>query len=182
MQDEIWKKCVNWEDHLEVSNYGNVRSCTKVVQSVRNGVASPYVRIGKPLSQYINKSGYPEIAMQIDKVRKKISVHRLVALAFVDGYKEGLTVNHIDGVKTNNTPANLEWVTLSRNSEHQWEIGLVDLRGDNAPNKKLSSGKVRIIRDLIKLGATCNSLAVLLDVDPTLIYKIRDGERWASIL
>ena len=47
--------------------------------------------------------------------------------------------------------------------------------------KKLSSGKVRIIRDLLALGATPNSLSVLLDLCPKTIYLIRDGKRWNSI-
>lgn len=46
------------------------------------------------------------------------SVHRLVATYFVDGYREGLEVNHKDGNKENNLYTNLEWVTSQRNTEH----------------------------------------------------------------
>ena len=42
-------------------------------------------------------------------------VHRMVALAFCEGYQEGLCVNHIDAIRTNNNAENLEWVTYKEN-------------------------------------------------------------------
>jgi hypothetical protein len=180
--NELWIKCIGFEQYLEVSNLGRVRTLDRLCKAIRCGKEMEQFRKGKIISQYVAKNGYPEIAIKIDGKRKKINVHRLVAKAFVPGFIEGLTVNHINGIKTQNIPNNLEWVTLSKNSQLEWETGLVNLRGDNHPNCKLSSGKVRIIRDLISLGATCNSLSVLLDVDPTLIYMIRDGKRWSSII
>ena len=61
--------------------------------------------------------------------KKTVSVHRLVAMAFVnnpnpDKYKE---VNHIDENKLNNNADNLEWCTRSYNQKyyakrHPYEI------------------------------------------------------------
>jgi len=179
--NESWEKCVGLESFAEVSNIGRVRTIDRTVKCIRNGSHIEQKRHGKIISQYIPKNGYPEIAVVINGKRKKYTVHRLVAMAFVDGFSNGLTVNHIDGDKTNNHVSNLEWVTLARNTALQWETGLVNLRGDNHPSRKLSSGKVRIIRDLIKKGISCNSLSILTDVSPSIIYLIRDGKRWSDI-
>jgi hypothetical protein len=119
--------------------------------------------------------------VQINGKRKKFAIHRLVARAFVDGYDATLTVNHINGVKTDNRADNLEWVTLARNTAHQWEIGLVNLRGDANPQAKLTSGQVRIIRRLLRIGATAGELATLARVSDSLIDKINKGLRWSAL-
>lgn len=52
-------------------------------------------------------------------------VSRLVAMAWVDGYEPTLTVNHIDGNPSNNTPENLEWVTIGENVKKASEKGFL---------------------------------------------------------
>ena len=178
---EIWKACSGFEEIMQVSSHSRVKVLERISPCIRNGKEITQIRPEKILSQCIANNGYLEVCVTVGSKRNKFRVHRLVAKEFVSGYSKDLTVNHIDGNKLNNNISNLEWVTLARNSELQWETGLVNLRGDNHPSKKLSSGKVRIIRDLLALGATPNSLSVLLDLCPKTIYLIRDGKRWNSI-
>lgn len=74
--------------------------------------------------------GYPAISVGGGA---SAHVHRLLALTFLpdpDLPIEELEVNHIDGVKTNNAIANLEWVTWSENIAHAYQTGL---RSDNRP-------------------------------------------------
>ena len=54
--------------------------------------------------------------MTIDE--KQVPLHRLIALAFCDGFEEGKVVNHKDGNKQNNFANNLEWVTQQENIKH----------------------------------------------------------------
>ncbi|WP_162434564.1 HNH endonuclease signature motif containing protein [Pseudoxanthomonas koreensis] len=77
-------------------------------------------RTGRELAQYRNRSGY--LGVKADE--KFLPVHRAVALAWV-GDPCGMTdVNHIDGNKDNNDPANLEWCTRSQNIRHALDTGL----------------------------------------------------------
>jgi len=55
-------------------------------------------------------------------------VHNLVATAFVEGWREGLQVNHKNGVKTDNRAENLEWVTASENRQHASDVLLLDVK------------------------------------------------------
>jgi hypothetical protein len=76
--------------------------------------------VPKVLKHHFNKSGY--YVVEIHSVQKK--VHRLLALAFVDGYFEGADVNHKNGIKTDNSLNNLEWVSRSENVKHAYDNNL----------------------------------------------------------
>lgn len=178
---------VTWLDGyrgvLEVSDAGRIRrrGYSYEVSNNRWGGTHKTNKPDKLLSHYVEKNGYPTVAVQINGRRKKFSLHYLVARAFVPGYAPGLCVNHIDGNKVNNNAANLEWVTLAQNTRHAWETGLVDVRGDKSPARKLHSGQVRIIRRLLKMGATCGQLATLCNVDTSTIVLIKKGKRWQAL-
>lgn len=133
------------------------------------------------ISPYLTRNGYLEVTARKSGERVKALVHRLVGMAFVPGYEGDLTINHINGIKTDNRPENLEWVSLARNTQHQWETGLVDLRGENQPGHKLTSKQVVYIRRLLAQGTPAHTLAVIAGVSPSLIALIRDGNRWAHL-
>ena len=55
---------------------------------------------------------------------KQLLVARLVAMTWCSGYKQDLTVNHIDGDPLNNKADNLEWITQRENILHAYKTGL----------------------------------------------------------
>jgi hypothetical protein len=136
---------------------------------------------GGTLSPCKTKSGYLEVATSRNGKRVKELVHRLVGLAFVPGFESGLTINHINGIKTDNRPENLEWVSLARNTQHQWEIGLVDLRGEKQPGHKLTTKQVVYIRRLLSQGIPAHTLSVIAGVSSSLIDMIGRGKRWSHV-
>lgn len=167
---------------LEVSDHARARRVSYRYETTgRWGTLHTATKPDKVISSYVEKNGYATVAIQVDGKRKKFQLHHLVARAFCEGYEPTLCVNHINGIKTDNRPANLEWVTRAQNTKHAWSTGLVNLRGEMAPGHKLTSGKVRIIRRLLRLGASANELAVLVDVDAKTITGIRDGTKWAHL-
>lgn len=52
---------------------------------------------------------------------KRIAVHRLVALTYIENPDNLPEVNHKDLDKSNNNDWNLEWVTKSQNIQHAWD-------------------------------------------------------------
>ena len=104
--EEIWKGITGYENLYSVSNMGDVKS----------------LRFYPPKSirQTITNCGYKQVKLYKYGKCKQVGVHRLVAMMFVDGYKEGLEVNHKDLDKTNNVYTNLEWVTREENQKHQY--------------------------------------------------------------
>ena len=72
----------------------------------------------KPLKVFTSGKGYLYVNFYVNKKTKIVFIHRLVAYMFCKGYKEGLQVNHINGIKTDNRACNLEWVTAKENMQH----------------------------------------------------------------
>lgn len=106
-----------------------------------NSLVSP-----RPLKSRLLKDGYVVVQLRKDSKNLNRLVHVLIAAAFI-GPKGALDVNHIDGVKANNLPSNLEYLTHSDNCLHAHRIGLVDsARGERCPRSIVTVDDVLAIR------------------------------------
>jgi len=112
MNTEIWHKCEVPYTRYEVSNLGRVRNA----------------RTGLVLRPRKHNWGYQQVALFYKGQRKDCYIHDLVATAFVEGWREGLEVNHKNGVKTDNRAENLEWVSSSENHRHARDVLLLEVK------------------------------------------------------
>ena len=113
--NEIWKDINGFEGYYQVSNMGRVRSVDREVTYSNGTIHHHKCRILKGGPNY---QGYLHLNLQGNGKHQSATIHKLVALHFVDGYKEGLEVNHIDEDKLNNRADNLEWCTGEYNQKH----------------------------------------------------------------
>ena len=121
----------------------------------------------KPLKPSKNHNGYLIVNLLINNKRVGVAVHTLVARAFCNDYKEGLTVNHKDGNKENNNSNNLEWITLYDNVQHSINILNKNHTGKDNHNSK----KIQMIKDdkVLMSFNCCMDAAKYLE--PNLEYK-----------
>lgn len=123
-QLEIWKDIDDYVGYYQVSNIGNVRSLTRVID---NGQGHLITRIGKVLKLTATgeRRNYPSIQLQALGQKKNYKVHRLVATAFIENIDNKPEVNHKDGNTFNNSVENLEWCTSTENVRHAFSTGLL---------------------------------------------------------
>ena len=103
-----------------VSNLGNVKSIDRQVnyRQKTSKIIAKRIYPGRLLKQSTNIEGYKFVSLKKDGKIKQIYVHRLVAMAFVDGYDDGLVVNHKNENKADNRYTNLEWCTQKYNANY----------------------------------------------------------------
>lgn len=96
---ERWKKIVGFENY-SVSDMGRVRND----------------RTGKMLKGCTKVNGYQQVNLYPGQ--KMVSVHRLVALAFIPNPDNLPQVNHKSEDKTDNRASNLEWCSAQYNTNY----------------------------------------------------------------
>lgn len=124
---ELWKSIPNYEGIYEASNLGRIRTAFgKTTKSARFEKRVWKQRILKPKMEKRRHGNVGDLRVSLwkDGIEKTMLVARLVALAWCDGYHDGMTVNHIDGNPLNNMAQNLEWVSLADNIRHGFNTGL----------------------------------------------------------
>lgn len=111
---------------------------------IRDGGDVSNLETGKPLTPQITRNGYVYVQLWHDKKKHGRFVHRLLLQAASGMAGDGLEVNHIDGDKSNNTLANLEWVTSAENKKHSFHVlnnkPSILLPGGQNPNAKPIEG------------------------------------------
>lgn len=157
-----WRSIPGWP--YEASDKGHIRN----------------EETGKILAPILDKKYHRVHLWRGGEEHERFWVHRLVLRAFegpppTDKHQ----VNHIDGDKTNNAVANLEWVTQEENAAHAIESGLWD---PSMASAKLSSEEVVEIRERYAAGGVnLSELGREYDVTCTHVGQIVRGEKWSHI-
>ena len=126
-QREEFRSISGYEGLYEVSNFGNVKSLTN----------------DKILKPCLGSRGYYMVRVYKDNKGNTMSIHILVAMAFLghkpDGYK--IVVDHIDNNKLNNHVSNLQLISNRENTSKDKKNGTSKYTGVtwyNASNKWLA--------------------------------------------
>lgn len=115
LYNEQWKKIVGYEGLYDLSNFGRVKSLERRLDY--NDIL-----IKEHIVSLVYSNGYPACQLWKNNKGYKIRVHILVGKHFIDNLENKPTVNHWDGIKTNNFYLNLQWFTQSEQEFHKYRI------------------------------------------------------------
>jgi hypothetical protein len=159
----MWK-VINCEPCYEISSTGEIRNIkTGHIKSVRS-----------------DRYGYHRVTLYPSG--KTYTIHRLVALTFLENTKNLDQVNHKNGIKTDNNVENLEWCDCSHNSKHRSNVLYPDkFIGEANYMSVLKEADVLRIK-YGDLSTLCNKvIAELFGINPEQVRRIKKGDRWKHL-
>jgi hypothetical protein len=182
---EEWRPVVGYENRYSVSSNGVVR---------RKGALHA-------LKTYVHKNGYVYVTLCQQGTPATITIHKIVAAAFIGKRPEGQNVNHVNGRKIDNRADNLEYVTQVENIRHAHAHGLIPpaatgqhyhslrtkparlLRGENNRSSKLKDEQVREIRKIYAATPLpFVHLARSYGVTANVVRDIVRGKAWTHLV
>lgn len=166
---EEWRTCPTSSSY-EVSSLGRVKRVVIGRGARPNRMLKPWLSLG-----------YPYVGLWVDGIQRRVSVHRLVAEAFLPAPDETRTqVAHRNGDKTDFRACNLYWATPAGNAADRQEHG-TDAVGEKNPMAKLESVHVKQIRAMRGAGMTQVSVAAKFGISRTTVSDIWRGKRWGHL-
>ena len=111
---------------------------------------------------------------------KGFYIHRLVAVAFVEG-DHSLFVCHLDGSRTNNHFSNLKWATQKENMLHAREHGTMG-PGEKAGSAKFCDAAVRAMVRMYEDGLVMEDIAYFFDCNAVTVWGYINGTSRATAL
>lgn len=174
---ETWKVIPEFQNYL-ISDFGNI-------VNIKNGRR-------RSLKIILNKNGYCHVTLSINGIKKIMRIHRLVLTTFNPNSDKSLQVNHIDGIKHNNKLSNLEWVTLSQNMKHSFDVlgRIGNQKGKYGSNHNTAKKVIQKTKygEFIKLWDCKLEAAKVLGIDTTNIshcirgrQKTAGGYKWELV-
>lgn len=133
------------------------------------------------VSSSINREGYVQINLYVNKHQYIKHVHVLILTAFCGLRPIGMECRHLDGNKLNNHLDNLCWGTRRENVDDRLKHGGY-LVGEDVHTSKLTADDVLQIRELRQYGLSCIEIGKRYGVSRNSIYDIINHKRWKHLL
>lgn len=174
------KNSVNLKDFYDIPSFKGRLKINK------EGIVYSLIS-NKILKTNILPNGYVTIIIMLKNPRKTktLYLHRLLAETFIPNPESKNTVNHKNGIKTDNRIENLEWATQSENNIHALNNNLrksntSKILEHNKSLRKLNKNQVIYIKSNLNKTAKeiCNELNLNYNEYKYCIYDIKRGRTY----
>lgn len=168
---ELWQPIEGYEGLYEVSDLGRIRSLERKVKKW-DGFRTVEQ---KELRPTMLNNGYLQVTLFKQGHRKKKSVHRIVAEAFMSKPADADRVLHNNDIKTDNRLLNLRWGNHKENMEDAIKNDRCPKGEENKWSKLTEQQVLEIYRD----PRSQVDIARDYCVQRTAVQKIKSGESWS---
>jgi hypothetical protein len=172
---ENWKPVIGHESTFEVSDLGRVRA---LPWQQRHWCGKMLPQAGGIIKQSRHSGGYSVVSLRDNR---KHYVHRLVMAAFAGPQPSNQDVNHINGDKTDNRLANLEYCDRMHNVRHAIATGLQDNSGEGNGQSKYTTEQIQTVRRMVQFGSTQREAALATGVAESTVQMVATGKRWKHL-
>jgi len=98
---DIWENIRDYDGKYQISYFGEIK---RVYKNGKTRILNPYIKS-------TGKRDLLVIGLSIDRVKKEVSVHKLVADAFLKPPKQGEVPYHINGLIRDNYASNIKYIS-----------------------------------------------------------------------
>jgi hypothetical protein len=166
---EYFEPMKGWEDLYYISNKSRVFSFhTKLKYNYRP------VGLLKPC---IDNIGYSNTTLWSGCKSHRLKTHRLVALQFVPNPDNKPDVHHINHIKTDNRPENLQWVTHQENIRYSYDSGLRKPIKRNPMKPRVFSPETKEKMSKAKQGKLHPKFNAIYVIDGTAYYSANSAAK-----
>lgn len=165
-----------WRNIPSLPNY-EVSSVGRVRHKTRKRIRTPLVSKGGTQ----RGEGYlsVNVFMAAEGRNRHFAVHRLVCEAFHGPCPLGHQCAHNNGIRNDNRPENLRWVTAIENAEDKQRHGTT-VRGAKHKLAKLAPSDIQAILAAAAQGASSGELGRKFGVSRQVIWRIKCGTSYAG--
>jgi len=143
----------------------------------KDGIVTSYKgSYPRELKASVVNPGYPIVILQNGNIKKKFYIHRLVAIYFIPNPNNLDTVNHINGIKTDNCLENLEWLSKKDNNKHAFNTGLQASRESRKSTKISNTELQNLYKDGHSGKFTCQELATKYNLSRAYVWELSIGK------
>lgn len=172
LEDEEWLPIPESNNRYWVSNYGRVKSFV-------------YNKTEGSLLKCSVIKGFKIVSLTINKLSKRMYVHKLVAEVWIPKPSENYTkVRHLDWNLKNNHVSNLQWATLDESIKYVAER--TRQRAANSKLKPINHSKLKendvvLLKSMLQRGVTQAKIAKMFCISEMQVTRIKQGENWGHV-
>lgn len=135
----------------------------------------------KQLKSYVNKrNGYRYVGISHSNKKRTLRICRLMGKTYLN-LTNDMTINHKNGIKSDDRLENLEVITLRENIIHGFKTGIINRKGSNHNQSILTEDIVLEIRKLYDQGMKIIELCKKFNLKYSHVEKLAKRRIWTHV-